>query len=245
MAEGGLIEAAVNDPQVHATVRMEAERAAERAKATYGESARTYIVHCLTPPRVDLSMFTLRQTNWKASFAYWNILWTQAAAVAQLACIASNFYIAILEFSIFKLLFGTMFNMIKGGFHIAFAVFMGHFGWFFVVETGCRCSGDYDYFVIGLAYASVSLMFMFSNSETFRWLICIVVALPTVYLVLACWNLGCGTAAREIGGMFTNKVNEHRLDPQARASRQTQSPAGTASQQHRQEMTGFELTRVA
>jgi len=198
------IAQAASDPHVHAAVREQAGSLAQQAQANYCASFTVYQDLLGKAPKMDTSMFGLKQLDWRRAFEYWNTVWVQAMLLHMAIYVVFLCLWSISTLGIFTFIGAIL----KAAPALILAVVSGHAGWYMVREQN-RCCGNYGYLALGITYlmcAYFAFDAMADDGYELLKYIALLEILPLLYLEIACWKLGCGVAAREIGQQVRDQL---------------------------------------
>eukprot|EP00931_Biecheleriopsis_adriatica_P067809 TRINITY_DN41878_c0_g1_i1.p1 TRINITY_DN41878_c0_g1~~TRINITY_DN41878_c0_g1_i1.p1 ORF type:complete len:217 (+),score=30.48 TRINITY_DN41878_c0_g1_i1:70-720(+) len=164
------------------------QAAAQTVQAVrYGNSWYEY-VKLLGSPHYDPGMWQLRQTDWKAFYIYWNILYVNLGILGNLLAFVMPFLIEL--FSIVGLIF-VPFQIGILLIEIACLVFPGHMGWYCLVKRE-GCFGQLGYLCWAAYYALFPCWNLLSGLKTGKssgTIVTIMMLLPAVMMVYACVQL--------------------------------------------------------
>mmetsp|Transcript_12156 Transcript_12156/g.33243 ORF Transcript_12156/g.33243 Transcript_12156/m.33243 type:complete len:115 (+) Transcript_12156:136-480(+) len=90
---------------------------------------------------------------------------------------------------------------------------VGHAGWYVVRERN-GCGGNHGYMALAIGFV-MATMWAFSSLderpkyENLRY-VTVFSFVPLAYLEVACWKLGCGTAARQLSTQVREQISAAR-----------------------------------
>mmetsp|Transcript_101318 Transcript_101318/g.254033 ORF Transcript_101318/g.254033 Transcript_101318/m.254033 type:complete len:256 (-) Transcript_101318:273-1040(-) len=218
---------AAADPRIQAAAQQQAQQAvaqaAEQGQRACCTSFTRYNALVLSRPKLQLEEFSFSREDWLGTFRYWNVVWAQTQVLAfcvYLACLLILCIPGFQAWTFIKNLFGRSIYGISV--HL-----LALFGYTCIGDPGC-CAGNAVFFVWGMLYLVAAPMCLAATETAWpAYVASTFLVIPTFYVCLACWKLGGGSTARNLGNQLSAGIQQRMTTSASRAP--ASEPAATAA----------------